>query len=63
MKEVCAVKVMKVKKERLTQIFIYILRVQGASAEAEGLACNHGAKRCQRGINYSAVIRRSETNL
>ena len=52
MKEVRVVKVMKVKKERLTQVFIYILGVQGTSAEAEGLACNHGAKRCQRGINY-----------
>ena len=37
MKEVCAVKVMKVKKERLTQIFIYILAVQGAVLKLKAL--------------------------
>ena len=37
MKEVRAVKVMKVKKERLTQIFIYMLAVQGAVLKLKAL--------------------------
>ena len=37
MKEVRAVKVMKVKKERLTQIFIYMLMVQGAVLKLKAL--------------------------